>query len=187
MTRILAFDISASPGVAVIEIKTPKRGKPKPVLVMSDSIKTDTDSTDAQRYAYVEAFAIKTIHEHGPFDVIVREHFVKGRSKRGTQLVFGSWSKIDTALQMYGYITENEITPTEVKKLIGGNGKAPKSRKEAEELFRKGKAKAVQFSVEDGVRRICGLGDDYVFKSDDASDAAAIGLAYAIREGLIEV
>lgn len=167
-TRILSFDISASPGVAVIEIKTPKRDRPSLNLIMSDSIKTGTNSTDAQRFAYVEAFAIKAIHEYGPFDVVVREHFVKGGSKRGTQLVFGSWSKIDTALQVYGYVIKDEITPSQVKRLIGGSGSAGKDE------------------VEAGVRRICGLADDYVFKSDDASDAAAIGLAYAIREGLID-
>src|SRR5690606_10785300 len=77
MTRILAFDISASPGVAVIEVKTAR----KPFLIHADSIKTDTKSSDAQRFAYVEAFAIKAIHEHGPFDYIVREHFTKGGSK----------------------------------------------------------------------------------------------------------
>lgn len=163
MTRILSFDISASPGVAVIEIK---RAKPK--LILADSIKTDTKSTDAQRFAYVEAFAIKAIHEYGPYDAVVREHFTKGGSKRSTQLVFGAWASVDAALGKYGYAVDAEITPSQVKKIIGGSGSASKDE------------------VEAGVRRICGLADDYTFKSDDASDAAAIGLAYAIREGLIK-
>ncbi|WP_141431928.1 crossover junction endodeoxyribonuclease RuvC [Bacillus sp. 03113] len=161
--RILAFDISASPGVAVLEIK---RGRP--LLVYADSIKTDTSTPDSQRFAYVEAFAIKAIHERGPFDVVVREHFTKGGSKRSTQLVFGSWAMIDAALGKYGYKVDAEITPTTVKKIVGGNGSASKEE------------------VEAGVRRILGLADDYVFKSNDESDAAAIGLAYLIREGLIE-
>lgn len=160
--KILAFDISASPGVAVLEVK-----RDKPRLIFADSIKTDTSTPDSQRYAYVEAFAIKAIHEHAPFDAVVREHFTKGGSKRSTQLVFGSWASIDTALGRYGYKVAAEITPTSVKKIVGGKGDASKAE------------------VEAGVRRMLGLTDDYAFKSDDASDACAIGLAYLINEGLI--
>lgn len=161
--RILAFDISASPGVAVIEVKC---GKPR--LILADSIKTDAKSPDSQRFAYVEAFAIKAIHEHGPFDYVVREHFTRGGSKRSTQLVFGSWAMIDSALGRYGYKVDAEITPTSVKRMIGGSGKAEKD------------------DVADGVRRILKLTADFEFKSDDASDAAAIGLAFAIENGLIK-
>lgn len=81
--KILAFDISASPGVAVVDIK---RGKPK--LILADSVKTDNKTTDAQRFAYVEAFAVKAIHEYGPFDVIVREHFVRGGSGTTLKMVY---------------------------------------------------------------------------------------------------
>lgn len=160
--RIIAFDISASPGVAVLELK---RGKVS--LLLADSIKTDTSTPDSQRYAYVEAFAIKAIHEGGPFEKVVREHFTKGGSKRSTQLVFGAWSMIDAALGRYNYSVDCEITPSEVKKIVGGKGDADKTQ------------------VEAGVRRLLKLSDDYTFKSNDASDAAAIGLAYLIREGLI--
>lgn len=162
--KILAFDISASPGVAVLELK----GGKKPRLLHADSIKTSTDNPDAQRYAYVEAFAIKAIHEHGPFDLVIREHFTKGGSKRSTQLVFGAWSMIDSALGRYGLAVDAEITPTEVKKIVGGKGGADKAE------------------VEAGVRRLLGLADEYRFKSDDASDAAAIGLAYLIKERIIK-
>ncbi len=163
MTRILAFDISASPGVAVIEIK-----KNMPRLLYADSIKTDNKVADSQRFAYVEAFAIKAIHEHGPFDHVIREHFIKGSSKRSTQLVFGSWAMIDSALGRYGYSVNAEITPSSVKKIVGGKGGAEKDE------------------VADGVRRILKLPDDYSFKSNDASDAAAIALAWAFQEGLIK-
>jgi crossover junction endodeoxyribonuclease RuvC len=160
--RILAFDISASPGVAVLEVK-----KKTPRLLLADSIKTSTGNSDSQRYAYVEAFAIKAIHEHGPFDVVVREHFTKGGSKRSTQLVFGAWSMIDSALGRYGYAVDSEITPSKVKLTVGGKGTADK------------------LEVEAGVRKILKLSDEYSFKSDDASDACAIGLTYLINEGLI--
>lgn len=163
MTRILAFDISASPGVAVLEV-----AKGKPRLILADSIRTSTDNSDSERFAYVEAFAVKAIHERAPFDVVVREHFTKGGSKRSTQLVFGAWAMIDSALGKYGYSADSEITPSEVKKLIGGSGSASKDE------------------VADGVRRMCGLSPDFKFKSDDASDAAAIGLAYLIKNGIIK-
>lgn len=161
--RVLAFDISASPGVAVLEVKGDS-----PSLVIADSIKTSTDNSDSERFAYVEAFAVKAIHEHGPFNLTIREHFIKGGSKRATQLVFGSWSMIDSALGKYGYAIDGEITPTEVKRIVGGKGTATKDE------------------VEAGVRRLLGLSEDYKFKSNDASDACAIGLAYLIKNGIIK-
>lgn len=160
--KVIAFDISASPGVAVLEVK-----KNVPRLLLADSIKTSTANSDSQRYAYVEAFAIKAIHEYGPFDLVVREHFTKGGSKRSTQLVFGAWSMIDSALGRYGYSVDKEITPSEVKKVVGGKGTADK------------------LEVEAGVRKILKLPDEYSFKSDDASDACAIGLTHLLKEGLI--
>lgn len=164
MTRILAFDISASPGVAVIEIK---RGKPK--LLYVDSVKTDTKFSDSQRYAYIEAFAVKAIHEYGPFDIVCREKYTgSSRSKRAKQLVYGAWAAIDMALGKYGYDIDEkdgEIVASAIKKAVAGKGGASKDE------------------VADGVKRI--LGEDITFKSDDASDAVAVALTYAIREGLI--
>lgn len=165
MTRILAFDISASPGVAVIEIK---RGKPK--LLYFDSVKTDTKFTDAQRYSYIEAFAVKAIHEYGPFDAVCREKYTgSSRSKRAKQLVYGAWAAIDMALGKYGYVIneKDEIVASAIKKAVAGKGSASKGE------------------VAYGVKRILGI--DFEFKSDDESDAVAVALTYAIREELIEV
>lgn len=165
MIRILAFDISASPGVAVLEIK-----RSKPRLLYVDSVKTDTKFTDAQRYAYVEAFAVKAIHEYGPFDAVVREKYTgSSRSKRAKQLVYGAWAAIDMALGKYGYAIDEkdgEIVASAIKKAVAGKGNADKDE------------------VADGVRRI--FGEDISFKTDDESDAVAVGLTYAIREGLIK-
>lgn len=165
MTRILAFDISASPGIAVLEIK---RNKPR--LLYVDSVKTDTKFTDAQRYAYIEAFAVKAIHEYGPFDAVVREKYVgNSRSKRAKQLVYGAWAAVDMALGKYGYIIdekEHEIVASQIKSAVAGKGGASKDE------------------VADGVRRI--LGEDIAFKNDDESDAVAVGLTWAIRENLIK-
>lgn len=74
---------------------------------------------------------------------------------------------------MYGYTaqdTKPPLAPTSVKKLTTGNGKAEKPE------------------VAEAVRRILRLGADYTFKAGyDDSDAAAVILAYLVREDLIDV
>src|SRR5690625_3751201 len=121
--RILTFDISASPGVAVIDIK---QGRPK--IVVADHVVTDASATDSQRYEYVRSLATRVIYENRPFDRVVREKFIRGGSKRSTQLVFGSWSAIDMALGAFGYYVDNkdEIVSSRIKKFIGGKGNASK-------------------------------------------------------------
>lgn len=162
--RILALDISASPGYAVIEIR---KGKAK--LIVADSVKTTNDMTDSERYSYVEASLTKFIYEEGPFDYVCRENFIKGGSKRATQLVFGSWAAMDIALGKFGYYISDkaEITNSRVKSVVGGHG---------------GDKKDV---VAEGARKLFGLPEDYVWKSNDASDAAAIGYTYAFDKGLL--
>lgn len=167
--RILALDISASPGFAVLDVKTLKSGQ-RITLVHVDSVKTDSSDVDSQRYAYIEAKTSLIVHEYGPFDVVCREHFTKGRSKRATQLVFGAWAAVDIALGRYGYAieTDNEFSPSAVKKSATGNGKADKDE------------------VEAGVRAKLKLTDDFTFKTDDESDAVAIAIAYLQSKGMIE-
>ena|SRR5690554_766949 len=165
--RLLAIDTSASPGFAVIEWGGRNKA---PKLLYADALKTTTDHTDAERFAAVHAFASLVCFRYGPFDAVVREHFIKGGSKRSTQLVFGAWSAVDMALKQFGYTIEatNEITPSAVKKAVGISGKADKVQ------------------VERGVRDALGLPDDYVFPNNaggDSSDACAIGIAYLKREG----
>ena len=174
--RILSFDISASPGVAVLDIKGTNAKPGAPQLIYVDHVVTDASATDSQRYEYVRSLATKAIYEHRPFDVIVREKFIRGGSKRSTQLVFGAWSAIDMALGAFGYSVDDkdEIVASRVKRLIGGKGGASKEE------------------VAEGV--IKRLGDDvkpllYTPRGrliDDRADAIAIGLAWAIQEGVID-
>ena len=173
--RILSFDISASPGVALLEIKG---GKPR--LLAVDHLETDSKLTDAQRYHLVEAFVLNFVYKHldkNGVQAVVREKFHRGGSKSGTQLVFGAWASVDRALASFGYNIEqtDEIVASTVKRLVGGKGNAEKDE------------------VAAGVIRI--LGEEvrphfYTGKGrllDDRSDAAAIGLAYAIQKGVISV
>ncbi|APP15617.1 hypothetical protein BS467_07660 [Bacillus altitudinis] len=165
--RILALDISTNPGFAVLEVKRLKSG-PRINLVHVTSVSTSSQSPDSHRYSYIEAATTMVLHEYGPFDVVVREHFTGGRNKRATQTVFGAWAVIDTALGKYGYKVDEEIPPTTVKRDVTGKGSATKDE------------------VEAGVRRILALPDDFTFRTDDESDAVAIGLSYLVREGVIE-
>lgn len=166
--KILALDISGSPGFAVVEVKTLKGG-PRVSLLHVTHAKTDASNTDSERYSYIEAKTVQVVHEYGPFDAVVREHFTKGGNKRSTQIVFGAWAAVDSALGRYGYAisADNEITPSAVKLAAAGNGKADKAE------------------VEAGVRRILKLPADFAFATDDESDAVAIAIAYLKREGLI--
>lgn len=162
--RIFAIDTSASPGFAIVDIRA---GKPK--IIALESVKTDAKTDDHRRFAYIEAVTIRLLHEYGPFDYVTREHFAKGGSKRATQLVFGAWAAVDAALGRYGYAIQatDEVTPSSVKKAVGGSGTADKD------------------AVAAGVRRLYGLPADYAFKSDDESDAAAIAWTFAVTKGLI--
>lgn len=63
----------------------------------------------------------------------------------------------------------DEVNASTVKKAIAGYGKADKDE------------------VAAGVRRILKLPEDYVFATDDESDAAAIILAWLIERGAIDV
>src|SRR5699024_7209274 len=169
--RILSFDISASPGVALLEIRD---GKPK--LLTVDHVVTASDFTDAQRFVYIQSFVTQFVHEAGHIDAIVREKFIRGGSKRSSQLVFGAWASVDRALATYGYEIDekDEIVASRVKKYIGGKGGAKKDE------------------VADGVIRM--IGEDVrplLFTErgkllDDRADAIAIGLAWAIENKLIK-
>lgn len=159
--RILAIDTSASPGFSVLELSD--KGAIK--LIYADALKTDSKKPDSERYAAIEAMTVLTIFTYGPFDAVTRESFIKGGSKRSTQLVFGAWSAVDSALGRFDYHIDakDEFTPQTVKKSATGVGKADK------------------LEVEAGVRSRLKLGDDYTFnnnKGGDASDAVAVGLAW---------
>ena len=168
--RILSLDISASPGISLLEVK---EGVPK--LVAVDNISTDSQNTDSERYEYIKAFVTKFIYDNKPIDKVVREKFIKGGSKRSTQLVFGSWAAIDLSLGSLSYTIDDkdEIVASRVKKYIGGKGGASKDEVAAGVIRLLGEEVRPLLYTERG-RLI-----------DDRADAIAIGLAWAMRKGLI--
>ena len=172
MTRILALDISANPGVAVLEVKRNKIN-----IVHVDSIKTSTDDSDAARYHYIDAFLTKIIHEYGHFDYVTRENYTgSSRSKRAKQLVYGAWSTMDMSLGKYGYVIDeaDEIPASTIKKEVAGKGGASKGE------------------VAEGVFKLFGIDDKSLYYTkngkliDDRTDAVALGYTFAKKRGLIK-
>jgi crossover junction endodeoxyribonuclease RuvC len=162
--RVLGLDLSlTSPGFAVIEVK---KGKPR--LIKTANFTTDSGTSQALRYEEIEAFTLLFIRDNKPFDVIAREVWPPARNYAQNNKIHGAWSAVERALSRYGYEVGEHLTPSNVKKVVTGNGAAKKPE------------------VAEAVRNILGLGADYAFQSDDHSDAAAIALAYLIREGLIK-
>ncbi|WP_260984559.1 crossover junction endodeoxyribonuclease RuvC [Paenibacillus xylanexedens] len=167
--RYLGLDLSLSPGLAVIDVK----GR-IPTLVYAGSVATDTNINHAARSVVVESFIAQNVYEYMPFDIVLREDFTSGKNKDATRAVFNSWTAADRALNVFGYEAAKfkkgeHLTPTTVKKAIGGSGRADKE------------------DVAKGVRRLLRLPDDYPFKDgNDDSDACAVILTYLLRENLID-
>jgi crossover junction endodeoxyribonuclease RuvC len=162
--RVLGLDLSlTSPGFAVIEVK---KGKPR--LIKTANFTTNADTAQALRYEEIEAFTLLFIRENKPFDIIAREVWPPARNYVQNNKIHGAWSAVERALSRYGYEVNEHLTPSNVKKTVTGNGSAKKPE------------------VAESVRKLLGLPAEHKFDSDDHSDAAAIALAYLIREGMIK-
>jgi crossover junction endodeoxyribonuclease RuvC len=168
-SRYIGLDLSiTSPGFAIIDVKTRK-----PTLIAHTHYKTE--STDAQtlRYELIESFALVWLRDNfrkaSPVAAVVREIWPPARNYEQNDKIHGAWSAVDRALSRVGLSVVANIAPTSVKKAVAGSGKAEKPE------------------VAVAVRRLCGLPADYVFATDDESDAAAVILAHLIAENLIDV
>jgi crossover junction endodeoxyribonuclease RuvC len=161
--RYLGLDISlSSSGFAVIDVTDGK-----PMLVIASHVKTDAKQTDGLRFSLIDAFATLISASNQPFTAIIREDYKRPASKRQGQALFGAWAAIDSGLNRCGLAVTNEINASTVKLVVGGHGKAEKSE------------------VATGAKRLLRLPADYVFATDDESDACAVVLAFLIGEGLI--
>ena len=106
---------------------------------------------------------------YGEIDVVVRE---KGFSRFATttQALFKVVGVSDlTVYEKLGINKIEEIPPTAIKSIIGGYGKATKDE------------------VEDGLRAYLQKHQkDYVFATDDESDAVAVAITYAYKKGWLK-
>lgn len=163
--KIISFDTSMScPGASIIEVKNKK-----PLIISMSHVKTNSTQHHGLRAEIVESWATLFIAENigsSGFQAIVREDFV-GRTSKQAHPVYSAWGAVDQALNKFGLnFTTPAISQSAVKKAVVGSGKAEK------------------WEVADAVRRLTGYDGEFV--TADESDAAAIGLAYLIREGIIK-
>lgn len=172
MTRILAFDISmTSPGAAIVEVK-----KGRATITAMSSVQQDVKRPHGLRADIIESWATVFLAQHvgKGFDVCIREDF-NGRTSAQNYPVFAAWSGIQRACEKFDVTFDQwrepgkratlGPTPSRVKLLVAGSGKADKP------------------DVADAVRRYTGY--EGVFDNDDCSDAAAIALAYLLNNGII--
>lgn len=161
--RVLAIDTSMGrPGIALLEVK---RGKAS--IIDMAYVATNSGQHHGLRAEIIEAWAVSFIAKHyvKGFDVIIREDYVAKTSKTGHP-VYSAWGSCDRALNKFGLnFTAPAISQSAVKKAVFGKGKAEK------------------WELAQAVRDWTGY--DGEFEVDDMSDAAAIGLAYLINEGII--
>lgn len=165
--KILCMDLSLNlPAMAVLEIRD---GKPWIVDTYYVDNKKKTKYTTAQKLSEIAGELAFIAKEHTDIVHIVRE---KGFSRfaNTTQLLFRVVGVADLAgIELFSCKDIEELTPTTIKRLIAGNGKADKQE------------------VEDGVRELLTEEQkNYEFYSDDVSDAVAVGLAYYIKKGLLK-
>lgn len=134
----------------------------QPHLITAGHVKTNAKKSHGYRLKQIQEMLTKLRREHG-FKVIIRERGFS-RFPTVTQALFKVVGVCDVVFNGFDIV---EIPPTTVKKLVTGSGKADKK------------------NVEQAVRRVLKLGLDTKFATDDESDAAAVCLAYLIREGLV--
>lgn len=158
--RFLGLDMSlASAGIAIIDIVD---GELR--IVHKQRIKTNPKQRHGERLHKIATELKSILIEYQPFDTIIREQGFS-RFAKTTQALFKVIGVSDLVLRDYAIV---EISPTAIKREMTGDGKADKK------------------DVEKAVRKIMRLDDDYIFLSDDESDACAIVLTYLIQNKIID-
>lgn len=157
--RFLGLDLSLnSAGVAIIDLIDNELH-----LIHKFRIKTNPKQRHGQRLHKIATELRQTLVEYEPFDTIIRE---KGFSRfaQTTQALFKVVGISDLVLRDYEI---HEISPTTIKRVMTGDGKADKK------------------AVEKAVRELLDLDDSYIFISDDESDACAVILTHMIENKII--
>lgn len=157
------MDLSlSSPGFAVLGVTD----EGDPLILEVSHVKTNAKKSHGYRLGEISEEIDRYITVYDP-EYIVRE---KGFSRfpATTQALF----KVVGISDLYAHMrTEKEIaelSPTTVKKVVTGSGKATKQ------------------DVEKAVKKILRIDKPDFFATDDESDAVAVGLAYMKRKGLVE-
>lgn len=163
---ILSIDASLNrPGFAIVEIKNRK-----PELIMTTAVdnsyppsKKHPKKSTAEKIQEISACFHLLIKNYKP-DIIVRERGFS-RHSNTTQLLFRVVGALDLVAINNANKEIEEIPPKEVKLVMTGSGTADKTLV----------ATALSYYV--GERH---------YVTDDESDAVAVALTYAIKNGLID-
>lgn len=164
---IFAMDLSLNcPGFAVLQISD---GKVK--LVDKTAVNNTKDAkkpshkrkSTAQKLQEIARMIHLFMHTYKP-DVVVRERGFS-RHSGSTQALFRVVGVSDLMVYDIAHQEIYEMAPTAVKAALTGNGKAEKRH------------------VAEGLKEYIG---EQCFATEDESDAAAVGIAWAIQEKWIE-
>ncbi|MBA4542932.1 crossover junction endodeoxyribonuclease RuvC [Thermoactinomyces daqus] len=133
-----------------------KNGKVK--LLESGIVKANPKHNLNQKLKRITSHLLRVYWDH-EIDVVVRENsFVKfNKATKALERVVG-------AVYVSFGVEIEEIAPQKIKKLMNANSKE---------------------TVESSVRKFLNLAEDFTFESNDASDAGAVALAFAIENELI--
>lgn len=152
--KILAMDLSLScPAFAVLSVN--KHGIVD--VEHLSHLKTNTKKGHGYRLFQIYKHMRNILKEHGDIEELVRERGFS-RFPSVTQALFKVVGISDLCAVNNGFDTVHEVTPTTVKKVVTGRGKAPK-----EDV-----ATAVSTYISTNIN----------FKTDDESDAVAVGVTY---------
>lgn len=155
---ILACDLSlACPAFAILEVD--QHGIQ---LIHKSHVKTTAKRGTGYRLAEIEAHLKKVLHSYPITDVAVERGF--NRFVKATEQIQRVVGVFILTLQHNEIVAFTEITPKAVKKAVTGNGAAKKDE--------------VALALPQFV-------GEQTYKTDDESDAVAVGIAFAIEEGLL--
>lgn len=165
--KILAMDLSLNlPAFAIVGIRD---GVPEIIDVCHVNNKKHTNWTQAQKLKATADMLRNLLWEHSDVDVVVRERGFS-RFAQTTQALFRVVGISDlVAFEEFNVTQVEEIPPTTIKSIVGGYGKATKEE------------------VEEGLRKMLPeYQKDYVFATDDESDAVAVAVTYAYKKGWLK-
>jgi len=158
-----AQDLSlSSPGFAVLAITD----EGLPIILEKSHVKTNANKPHGYRLGQINREIERYLTAYNPEHVVRERGF--SRFPATTQALFKVVGVSDLSTYESTEKAIEEIAPTTVKKLITGNGRASKK------------------DVERAVIERLQIEQAGYFATDDESDAAAVGLAYYIQEGLID-
>lgn len=161
----LAMDLSLNgPGFAVLAVEPTTN---KPIALEVSSLNNSRIKTHGEKLTVIQTEIKRLLDVYGPEHIVREKGF--SRFAATTQALFKVVGVVDLTLYKHGHkAIPKEIAPTSVKKIVTGNGKSSKE------------------DVQTAVMQALQIEDENYFSNDDESDAAAVGLAYLVKNERID-